>query len=527
MTDGFLGALYDRISSSGFWAVCAGPDAAGRAAEYALWIAAAVFMAILAFYRTRPRLYGLAAGFLALSSSAWFLAIPLEDLSGGILPAASIGLALRIAANLSLAGYALALGERPATKASRLGMGLLGALGLAAVTAGVVSARVRPWTSLVAVLAQLGLAMATVVLLAGRSKDQAPVRRLLPPAVLWLLGLIARLVPVNAAAPYLMAASAASETLFALSVILSSMMELAKHSHEETVLDERALKLSQSVKRFIPAEFLAYLQKQDVTDLNLGDHVKKEMTIFFSDIRAFTELAESLTPEESFAFVNSYLSRVVPVITAHRGFVDKYMGDAIMALFSEDTGADDAIESAVEMQRKMQEYNGHRAKVGYRSVSMGVGIHTGPLMMGVVGVGDRMEGTVISDSVNLASRLQSIAKAFNIPLVISERTFMSLSDPGKYKYRFIGKVRVKGKDAPVSVFEIFDGLADELFERKMRSNTFFEQGMMAYYQKDFSSGIFYFQRALEHVPEDGASRFYLETCIRKAMAGKKAEAAGA
>ncbi|HPE37432.1 MAG TPA: hypothetical protein PK625_09785, partial [Spirochaetales bacterium] len=189
MTDGFLGALYDRISSSGFWAVCAGPDAAGRAAEYALWIAAAVFMAILAFYRTRPRLYGLAAGFLALSSSAWFLAIPLEDLSGGILPAASIGLALRIAANLSLAGYALALGERPATKASRLGMGLLGALGLAAVTAGVVSARVRPWTSLVAVLAQLGLAMATVVLLAGRSKDQAPVRRLLPPAVLWLLGL--------------------------------------------------------------------------------------------------------------------------------------------------------------------------------------------------------------------------------------------------------------------------------------------------------------------------------------------------
>ncbi|MBN2875106.1 MAG: adenylate/guanylate cyclase domain-containing protein, partial [Spirochaetales bacterium] len=168
-------------------------------------------------------------------------------------------------------------------------------------------------------------------------------------------------------------------------------------------------------------------------------------------------------------------------------------------------------------------YNGHRAKMNYRPISMGIGIHTGPLMLGVVGVSDRMEGTVISDAVNLSSRLQSIAKAFNIPLVISERTFMQLDDPGKYKYRFIGKVRVKGKDAPVSVFEIFDGLPEALFERKMKSNTFFEQGMMAYYQKDYSQGVFYFKRALENVPEDGASRFYLETCLRKAILPKNLE----
>jgi len=295
------------------------------------------------------------------------------------------------------------------------------------------------------------------------------------------------------------------------------MMELAKPGIDETAIDDYAASVALSAKRFIPAEFLDHLQKKEVADLQLGDHVKKDMTIFFSDIRAFTELSESLTPEESFAFINSYLSRVVPVVTEYGGFVDKYMGDGIMALFAAEMGADSAVECAIEMQKKIVIYNGHRAKMNYRPISMGIGIHTGTLMLGVVGVLDRMEGTVISDAVNLSSRLQSIAKAFNIPLVISERTFMSLSDPGKYKYRFIGKVRVKGKDAPVSVFEIFDGLPEAEFESKMRSNTYFEQGMMAYYQKDFSNGVFYFKRALEDVPFDGASRFYLETCLRKAM----------
>jgi len=109
---------------------------------------------------------------------------------------------------------------------------------------------------------------------------------------------------------------------------------------------------------------------------------------------------------------------------------------------------------------------------------------------------------------------------FDIP---DFESLMQLDDAGKYKYRFIGKVRVKGKDAPVSVFEIFDGLPEELFERKMRANTFFEQGMLAYYQKDYSQGVFYFKRALEDVHEDGAARFYLETCLRKAMAPKNVE----
>ncbi|HOX91442.1 MAG TPA: adenylate/guanylate cyclase domain-containing protein, partial [Spirochaetales bacterium] len=307
-----------------------------------------------------------------------------------------------------------------------------------------------------------------------------------------------------------------------LGMALSSMTELAAKAPQVPILDQGLSRMSASIGRFIPAEFLEELRKDSVEDLKLGDHIKKEMTIFFSDIRSFTTMSERLTPEESFAFINSYLSRVVPVVNAHNGFVDKYMGDAIMALYAKESGADDAVASAIEMQKKMVEYNGHRAKVNYKPVAMGIGIHTGTLMLGVVGVAGRMEGTVISDSVNLASRLQSIAKAFNIPLVISESTFMALKDPGKFKYRFIGKVRVKGKSAPVSAFEIFDGLPQDEFERKMKGNTFFEQGILAYYRKEFTDGIFYFNQALEVVPDDGASKFYLETCLRKSMLEHKA-----
>jgi class 3 adenylate cyclase len=301
-------------------------------------------------------------------------------------------------------------------------------------------------------------------------------------------------------------------------VLLMLIRKTADTFESAELLGDYITSISSAVRRFVPKEFLEYLHKEDLADLRLGDHAKKEMTIFFSDIRGFTELSERLTVEENFAFINSYLARVVPIIKENGGFVDKYIGDGIMALFPGPKGPDEAIRSAIAMQVKMVEYNHHRAKMGYSPISMGVGVHTGDLMLGVVGVEERMENTVISDAVNLSSRLQSITKAFNIGLAISEQAFKELEDPGSYKYRFIGKVKVKGKAEPISVFEIFDGIASDLFERKMKANTFFEQGMLSYYQKDFSGATDFFNHVLEIIPEDGAASFYLDNCVSKTIA---------
>jgi two-component system sensor histidine kinase ChiS len=284
---------------------------------------------------------------------------------------------------------------------------------------------------------------------------------------------------------------------------------------EETILSEKINPPSSTINPFVPREFLDILNKETVMDLQLGDHTKQEMTIFFSDIRQFTDLSENLTPEESFKFINSYLSRIVPEITEKGGFVDKYIGDAILALYPQESGADMAVRTAIAIQKRILEYNIHRASCGYRPLSMGIGLHTGTLMLGVVGVEGRMQNTVISDAVNLASRLESITKFFNVSMAISEQTFKKLADPGAYMYRFIGKVRVKGKSEPVSVFEIFDGIKSDIMERKMKANTYFEQGMLSYYQKEFGEALINFRKVLDILPEDGASLFYMQNCLAK------------
>lgn len=494
------------------------------------WVALLAFAVALSFSRKLAPVYRLAAWYYAAAGLAY--AAPYLSAVVGLPPVSAV-LVLIGAARVLLMLVTEVACERQTGSAWRITSWTVGAL---AAAAGIAALVLGPhWAALleagaICLLAAHALSSAVFFAVAAKTAPAAP--RLIGGAVPWGLlwaaaaGLaVMRLVGNDIAAgfvDYMPAALSAADALMGAAVLIGTMVELAKPAPEDTALDDYAARMTTSMHCFIPTEFLQHLEKADFFDLKLGDHVKKEMTIFFSDIRAFTELSEQLTPEQSFAFINSYLSRVVPVINAHGGFVDKYMGDGIMALFAQQSGADQAVASAVEMQGKILEYNGHRANMGYRPISMGIGIHTGQLMLGVVGVKDRMEGTVISDAVNLSSRLQQIAKAFNIPLVISEQTFMQLEDPGKYKYRFIGKVRVKGKDAPVSAFEIFDGLPEELFQRKMQSNTFFEQGMLAYYQKDYSQGVFYFKRALESVHDDGASRFYLETCLRKAMSPKTA-----
>lgn len=150
--------------------------------------------------------------------------------------------------------------------------------------------------------------------------------------------------------------------------------------------------------------------EKDIKDVELGDQIQKQMTVFFSDIRSFTELSESMSPMENFNFINSYLKRINPIIRKHNGFIDKFIGDAVMAIFPE--SPEDAISAAIEIQLEVRKYNSHRHNNGYRPIQIGIGINTGSLMMGTVGDSNRMDTTVIGDTVNLASRLESLTKQY-------------------------------------------------------------------------------------------------------------------
>ena len=160
--------------------------------------------------------------------------------------------------------------------------------------------------------------------------------------------------------------------------------------------------------RFVPREFLDHLNRESVLDVRLGDHVESRMSVLFTDLRSFTSISETMTPEENFEFINGYLGKVAPIVRDHHGFIDKYIGDAIMALF--DRCPDDALTASVEMLRALNAYNRSLAASESQQIRMGVGIHIGNLMLGTVGESNRMETTVISDVVNTASRLESLSK---------------------------------------------------------------------------------------------------------------------
>ncbi len=268
------------------------------------------------------------------------------------------------------------------------------------------------------------------------------------------------------------------------------------------------LKINTAYGKFVPHEFLRLLQKESILDVKLGDQVQKEMTILFSDIREFTTLSEVMSPEETFKFINSYLSQMEPVIADHHGFIDKYIGDTIMALFS--TDADGAVHNAIAMMKRLGEYNENRKRAGYRPIQIGIGLNTGRLILGTVGGQRRMEGTVISDAVNLASRLEGLTKRYDTPILISEHTFSRLTHPNQFYTRFLGKVQVKGKLEAVSIYEVYDGDPEDVIAFKVKTAYYFENGLNHYFAKEFADAAKCFKQVLAVHTQDKPAQLYLE-----------------
>jgi class 3 adenylate cyclase len=211
--------------------------------------------------------------------------------------------------------------------------------------------------------------------------------------------------------------------------------------------------ITQANQRFVPDEFLQLMGKKSITEVSLGDQVQKTMTMLFIDIHAFTSISESMSPRENFNFLNNYLGFMEPEIRKHHGFIDKFIGDSIMALF--ENKPDDAIDAAIAMRHKLTDFNLLLKQTGRPEIETGTGIHMGKLMLGVVGGESRMETTVISDAVNLASRLEGLTREYNAGIIISANTLEQINNKEKYTYRYLDKVLVKGRKEAVRIFEIF------------------------------------------------------------------------
>ncbi len=299
------------------------------------------------------------------------------------------------------------------------------------------------------------------------------------------------------------------DILYAIAAF-QDITERQKAQAERYKFTREIMELNLAYERFVPKQFLRFLNKASITDVKLGDQVQREMTVLFADIRAFTTLSEGMSPQENFNFINEYLSIVTPEIHSHKGFIDKYIGDAVMALFPE--SPDDAVLSAIAMQKKVALYNEKREQRGEVPIKIGIGLHTGSLMLGTIGGAQRMEGTVIADAVNLASRLEGLTKQYGAAIAISEKVLFQLDEMEQYGYRFLDRVKVKGKKEAVAVFEIYD--SDLLLQQQLKTSTRsnFEEAIVLYYQQKFDLAQQFFQTILQLNPQDVAAQLYLTRC---------------
>lgn len=280
---------------------------------------------------------------------------------------------------------------------------------------------------------------------------------------------------------------------------------------------EAESELNKAARRFVPSEFLSLLGHQSLVDVELGDQVQQEMSVLFSDIRDFTTLSERMTPQENFEFINAYLSRMEPAIAEHKGFIDKYMGDGIMALFG--GSADDAVKAGIVMLQRLADYNQHRVNSGESPIRIGIGINTGSLMLGTVGGKNRMDGTVISDAVNLASRIESLTKFYGVSMLITHQTFLQLNEP-LYAIRPIDRVKVKGKSELVLIYEVFEADLPEIREKKLATSKKFLEGLCHYRLEKFREAEQLFAECRYHNSMDKVAQIYIQRCQEHQKKGK-------
>ncbi|MEG4282580.1 response regulator [Microcoleus sp. A006_D1] len=315
--------------------------------------------------------------------------------------------------------------------------------------------------------------------------------------------------------------------------------------------------LSEKFQLFVPEQLLERIAPKGIESIQLGNVTEEELTILFCDIRGFTAIAESQEARETFEWLNAFFTKMNECITSHGGFIDKYLGDAIMAVFDQPhSHAINAIEAAVAMQESLQEFNTSRHKYNLQyPVNIGTGINTGIGMIGTLGSDRRMDSTVIGDVVNTASRLENLTKIYGCQIIVSEsaivhaREFLnsislnskeslllkcnleaetpesmistsrataadSHSPSNNYYYRWIDRVTPRGKQQAIEIYEIWAASSPDS-QAKQLTQSLFDKGIQGWQSEKFVAALGYFQQLIQQNPADTVVSFYIDRCQEK------------
>lgn len=314
------------------------------------------------------------------------------------------------------------------------------------------------------------------------------------------------------ASPVLLAAPAFLLLILAQGVLMTrdfarSMNRVEELNHDLQIAHRDLEKTHRSALRFVPMPFLERLGHHSITDIQHGDHAQLDMSILFCDLRSFTPLIEGLGPQRAFSFINRYLRIMEPAITDHDGFINQYLGDAIMALFG--GPSDQAVLAACDMVDALQRFNANEPE---GPVSFGIGIGSGSLMLGVIGGIERLDGGVIGDAVNQSARIEGMTKIYGATVLLDESTVTRLQNPDRFALRRLDRVFSKGRQTPSAIYEVLDALPPTLRSQRLANLTLWQAAQDAWCAGAFAEAKSHFERCLETDPEDKPAQLFVSRC---------------
>lgn len=290
---------------------------------------------------------------------------------------------------------------------------------------------------------------------------------------------------------------------------LDSALLYQKGLKEANEREEAIRKMHEVSLKFVPFEFLKSLGKSSLPQVALGDQVEREVTVLFADIRDFTTISERMEPSENFLFINSFNKKMGPIIRKNNGFIMQYLGDGFMAIFP--GGSQDAVKASVEMHNLLKIYNKglNGSNSNWPNIKIGIGMQNGKLIMGITGDVDRLDAAIISDTVNTASRIEGLSKHYGTSILLTGECYNTLSNLDKFDFRYLGLVKVKGKQTPLELYECINGDSHEMYALKVETLHLFNKAISYYYNREFAMAAVTFQEVIKKNKEDKTARLFL------------------
>lgn len=283
---------------------------------------------------------------------------------------------------------------------------------------------------------------------------------------------------------------------------------LSKINYNYKEKDNAIKQTNLEAQKFIPKQFLKFLGKGSIAELELGNQVKKTATTLLCDLNSETAISHSLSLEENFNFINSYLNVISPLVRRYDGFVDKYLGDGLLAVFPRPEAA---LECAISISRAIEVKN-----KSYRDlprVECEISIHTGEVIFGVVGEEERKSPTIISDVIDLSNKMEEINKFLSTKIIFSKATLNEVPSKFKFSYRYLGSLALD--ETALALFESLDYYPREKREKLLRLKNKFENAVRLYNDGNYEDSAEIFEQILREVPEDKPSYVYYNKAKEK------------